>query len=97
MKKKVLDKLETFHSDLEVEKLLAIDHGNIHAIVEAPRDVIEYINRGVKMLKAFDRVGYCLYQGAVVCETGKKQAVLDGLEGERGTNHLSPHELRAIK
>lgn len=76
---------------------MAQDHGNVHPIVEAPREVIEYINRGPKMIKAFDKVGYCLYQGAVVCETGKKEATLASIEGPTGSNYLSPQELRAVK
>jgi hypothetical protein len=94
LKKKVLDKLEAFHTDIEIEKEMARDNGDVHAIVEAPREVVEYINRGPKMIAAFDRVGYCLYHGVVVCETGKKDATIELLEGPHGSNSLSPHEFR---
>lgn len=94
LKKKVLDKLESFHTDIEIEKEIARDNGYIHAIVEAPRDVIEYLNRGPRMIAAFDRVGYCLYHGVVVCELGKKDLVTEMLEGPTGSNSLSPQDMR---
>lgn len=77
--KKILDKLEKFHDDLEVEKLLAKEQGDDLAIVEAPREIIEHFNRG-KLLKAFDAVGYFLYQGAAVCESGHKDRINGVLE-----------------
>lgn len=77
--KKILDKLEKFHSDIEIEKLVAQDNGESMAVVEAPREIIEHFNRG-KMVKAFDRAGYFIYNGAAVCEEGKKDKITQGFE-----------------
>lgn len=43
--------------------------------VEAPRLIIEYINRG--RLAGFDSVGYCIFNGCKVYEEGKRQAAID--------------------
>jgi hypothetical protein len=50
---------------------MAQDAGDAMAIIEAPREIIEYFNRG-RMIQAFDAVGYFIYHGVCVCETGKK-------------------------
>lgn len=74
-----MDKLEKFHSDLEIEKLIAQDNGLPIAVVEAPREIIEHFNRG-KLIKAFDKVGYFIYNGVAVCETGKKEQVTQWMD-----------------
>lgn len=43
--------------------------------VEAPRKIVEYINRG--KVKSFDEVGWCVFNGVKVFEMGKRQEVLD--------------------
>lgn len=90
MKKAIVDKLETFHNNVEIEKMMAQDNGDIHVIVEAPREIIEYLNRG-KMLKAFDKVGFCINNGVIVCGEGKKDEVLQQIED---SNTLGPSEIR---
>ena len=77
--KKIMDKLETFHSDLEIEKLMAQDRGDTMPVVEAPREICEHFNRG-RLLKAFDRAGYFIYDGVAVCETGKKEKVVNSFD-----------------
>lgn len=39
--------------------------------VEAPRKVIEYINRG--RIEGFDAVKYCIFNGVKVYEEGKRE------------------------
>ena len=39
--------------------------------VEAPRNVIEYINKG--RLDGFDAVKYCLFNGVKIYEEGKRE------------------------
>jgi hypothetical protein len=78
-KKKILDKLEKFHSDVEIEKLIAQDNGLPIAVVEAPREIIEHFNRG-RLIQAFDKAGYFIYNGVAVCETGKKAKVTEAMD-----------------
>lgn len=42
--------------------------------IEAPRVIIEYINRG--KLEGFDQVGYCIFNGCKVYEVGKREEAL---------------------
>ncbi len=93
LKKGIVDKLEAMHTDIEVEKMMAQENGEIHPIVEAPRDIIEYLNRG-KMIKAFDRIGYCIYNNVIICEVGKKDQTRQLIED---SNTLSPQDLRVVK
>lgn len=90
--KEIFEELEKFHADLEIEKLMAQENGITLPIVEAPRKIIEHFNRG-KLLKAFDAVGYFLYQGACVCEQGKKDKVEADLDR---TSTMPPAELRKL-
>lgn len=46
-------------------------------IVEAPREVIKYLNKGEARLAAFDAAGYMVMQNVIVCELGKKQDVIE--------------------
>ena len=78
-KKKVLDKLEQFHTDLEVEKLIAQDNGEPFAIVEAPREIIEHFMRG-ESLNKFDEDKYFFYRNAAIVEAGTKEAATARIE-----------------
>lgn len=91
--KRILDKLEKFNADLEIEKLMAQDNGTAIAIVEAPREIIEHFNRG-KLLKAFDRAGYFIFNGAAVCEEGKKEKVIQDFDS---ASVLMPDDWNAMK
>lgn len=71
---------------------MAQENGALHPIIEAPREIVEYLNRG-PLTKLFDKVGYCIYNGVVVCEEGKKDAVIKKIED---SHSLSPQDLRAV-
>lgn len=43
--------------------------------VEAPRKIIEYINRG-RAIEGFDSVGWCVFNGVKVFEAGKREEIL---------------------
>lgn len=78
-KKKILASLEILKEEIEVQKMIAKDHELMFAIVEAPQEIIEYYNRG-PLLSAFNRVGYFIINGAVVCKEGTSEAIADLLE-----------------
>lgn len=69
-----------FRSDLNLflEKVAtAASEGSSDDIphVEAPRTIVEYINRG--KVKSFDEVGWCVFNGVKVFELGKREQVLE--------------------
>jgi len=94
-KKKIFDKLETFHSNLEVEKLMAKDEGEAFAIVEVPKELLNYFlsSRPKGDAEAFEQTGYMMYQGAAICEEGKKDSVIKNIDL---TSSKQPHELVGI-
>lgn len=54
--------------------------------VEAPRKIIEHINRG--KLAGFDSVGWCVFNGVKVFEVGKREEIL-AKEAQKERDRLS--------
>lgn len=64
--------LNQFLDDLITAEMRGQIDGDGLPWVEAPREVIQYYNRG-KMLKGFDDVGYFVMQNTRVYEVGKRE------------------------
>lgn len=53
--------------------MMAKEHGTGIPVMEAPQEIIEYLNRG-RMLE-FEKGGSMMYRDVIVCAQGKKESV----------------------